>query len=786
MSALNFPNSPSNGDTYSANGLTYTYNSSSTKWVRTSPSVGAQGSSGPTGAQGAQGHQGSTGATGSTGPTGPSGATGAQGATGSTGAQGATGSTGAQGATGSTGAQGATGTGGSTGAQGAEGNFGGATFYYTFESNTSNANPGSGDLRLDNSTQNAATGIYICDTDEDGTDIASYLQTIDDSTSTIKGHVKITNKLDSSQFLLFTISSLTDNTGYFDITVSPVDSSATSPFSANEDILITFARTGDKGDTGSTGAQGATGSTGSQGATGATGAQGAAGAQGATGSTGPTGPSGATGAQGATGGTGPTGAQGATGSTGAQGALATINSNTNNYVLTATGTANTIQGESALTFNAGSLVVNSNNTISGSSIITYSPDGDVRWQMGVNNSTGADLTSKNTSGSYNTYNINAGTFTVKTTGTNSPAEALRIDGSGRTMLNNLGNATPGLSSNADDLVIGYGTQSGETGISMYSTTASGIRFNDNSGTDGAIEYAHSARELRFNAANGVRLAFSINAANSPVFNLGVTAADYNNHNKGDRTSVKVGDYLNIESARGAGHNTRAGLGYNCYFHSAEDFYCGTNTPSAGDNRPAAYAMAYGNHYFYSDATNTAHSSQAQVTMTKNMVIQREGYVTKPNQPSVTLYAPHGGQQINVAGDNVPIGYSQVEHNTGMTVSNGGSNASTRVNSRIQVPVAGRYLVSSLMSGSLNSAAAVDANDGIVWYLRKNGGSYSSPYNNMFGWDTLGSVSGQEFEMNFTVVISLAANDYLEVAYTNIHTNFNINLDKGYFSVHLLS
>ena len=122
----------------------------------------------------------------------------------------------------------------------------------------------------------------------------------------------------------------------------------------------------------------------------------------------------------------------------------------------------------------------------------------------------------------------------------------------------------------------------------------------------------------------------------------------------------------------------------------------------------------------------------------------------------------------------------------MTVSNGGSNASTRVNSRIQVPVAGRYLISALMSGSLNSAAAVDANDGVVWYLRKNGGGYATHYNNMFSWDTLGSTSGQEFDMNFTVVLSLAANDYLEVAYTNIHTNFNINLDKGYFSVHLLS
>ena len=74
MAALDFPNSPSNGDTYSANGLTYTYNSSNTKWVRTSPSIGAQGATGPTGAQGA---------TGSGGSTGPSGATGAQGAAGS-------------------------------------------------------------------------------------------------------------------------------------------------------------------------------------------------------------------------------------------------------------------------------------------------------------------------------------------------------------------------------------------------------------------------------------------------------------------------------------------------------------------------------------------------------------------------------------------------------------------------------------------------------------------------------------------------------------------------------
>ena len=106
MSAFNFPASPSNGDTYTANGVTFTYSSSSTAWQRSSA----------VGAQGAQGHQG---ATGSTGPTGNTGAQGSTGPTGNTGAQGATGSTGAQGATGPTGAQGAT----NSNASGATGDF---------------------------------------------------------------------------------------------------------------------------------------------------------------------------------------------------------------------------------------------------------------------------------------------------------------------------------------------------------------------------------------------------------------------------------------------------------------------------------------------------------------------------------------------------------------------------------------------------------------------------------------------------------------------------------------
>ncbi len=94
MAAFNFPSSPSNGATYSANGVTFTYNSSAGAWQRSS-AVGAQGATG------------STGSTGPTGPTGPTGNTGAQGSTGSGGSTGAQGSTGSTGPTGPTGAQGA-------------------------------------------------------------------------------------------------------------------------------------------------------------------------------------------------------------------------------------------------------------------------------------------------------------------------------------------------------------------------------------------------------------------------------------------------------------------------------------------------------------------------------------------------------------------------------------------------------------------------------------------------------------------------------------------------------
>lgn len=262
--------------------------------VNAGPVIGATGVTGPDGATGPQGPQGATGGEGSTGPNGPIGPQGYQGATGATGAQGdigATGAkgdtgdpggatgpqgaTGARGSTGATGPQGPSGTDGSTGPQGVKGatgstgpigatgltgSFGGITLNYRFKTNTEDTDPGPGYIKFDDQTLPDATILYIDDDDINGTDIQSYLRTIDDSTSPLKGHFRVGVQQTPTEFAIFTITELTEEDGYFKITCAFVDGAFR--FDDQSDMVITFARTGDIGPQGSTGPVGSTGPTG--------------------------------------------------------------------------------------------------------------------------------------------------------------------------------------------------------------------------------------------------------------------------------------------------------------------------------------------------------------------------------------------------------------------------------------------------------------------------------------------------------------------------------------------
>ena len=85
---------------------------------------------------------------------------------------------------------------GTQGVQGPDGNFGGATFDYTYSIITEASDPGSGKIRLNtNSPQTSAITSYLSVFDDSGNNIKSFLETIASVSSTIKGYMRISNRL---------------------------------------------------------------------------------------------------------------------------------------------------------------------------------------------------------------------------------------------------------------------------------------------------------------------------------------------------------------------------------------------------------------------------------------------------------------------------------------------------------------------------------------------------------------------------------------------------------------
>jgi hypothetical protein len=182
---------------------------------------------------------------------------------------------------------------------------------YKFNMNTVNTLSAGGDIYLD----------YIS---FGSGNVANYVRSWDDSTSSPPGWIMMDNtSLGSNGYA--PIVSVVDNTSlaFFTVTIgTPIWSTMTS-VSANAIVNFTFIPNAPQG---ATGPSGPTGSTGGTGATGPTGITGATGPQGTTGASGPTGPAstvpgatGPTGPQGTTGDTGPQGIQGITGPSGPQG-----------------------------------------------------------------------------------------------------------------------------------------------------------------------------------------------------------------------------------------------------------------------------------------------------------------------------------------------------------------------------------------------------------------------------------------------------------------------------------
>lgn len=235
--------------------------------------TGNTGATGPQGLDGLEGRPGATGATGSgstgaTGPEGPPGLDGSPGnpggntgATGVTGPQGATGQAGLDGldgspgspggATGATGPAGATGSpGGATGATGVTGAHAGAiAIHYTFSTTTTDSDPGNGNLRLSNATQNAASSVYADFFDSFTKDWSGALDEMDASTNVTRGYLRLVARDDLSKWILWKLTSVTAAVDYRKLNVETVSSSAASPFSNSDAVVLHFTPSGNSSET---------------------------------------------------------------------------------------------------------------------------------------------------------------------------------------------------------------------------------------------------------------------------------------------------------------------------------------------------------------------------------------------------------------------------------------------------------------------------------------------------------------------------------------------------------
>lgn len=123
-------------------------------------------------------------------------------------------------------------------------------FTYAFDVTTTDADPGSGKIRLGNAAQNTATVVRMDLLDALGTDCTAVIDTFDASTSVVKGQLRLSKVHDGSKWLTFNLTSRASPSGYRNLTVACTGYSSASPFADGDQVVVAFTRTGDKGDVG--------------------------------------------------------------------------------------------------------------------------------------------------------------------------------------------------------------------------------------------------------------------------------------------------------------------------------------------------------------------------------------------------------------------------------------------------------------------------------------------------------------------------------------------------------
>lgn len=129
----------------------------------------------------------------------------------------------------------------------------GSAMSYTFSGATADADPGNGNIRLNNVSSSAATTIFIDNVDAlSSADMTAFISLLSggNNPSSILGTVTLRKATFPEIFAQYSVTAVTNASGYQKLTVSNKGASSAAPFTSGDSLLVDIMLSGDKGDAG--------------------------------------------------------------------------------------------------------------------------------------------------------------------------------------------------------------------------------------------------------------------------------------------------------------------------------------------------------------------------------------------------------------------------------------------------------------------------------------------------------------------------------------------------------
>lgn len=111
-------------------------------------------------------------------------------------------------------------------------------FYFSTE--TGNADPTTGRIRLDQATQDTATTIRVSETNRQLADVLPWLDVMSGGATSPLGVVTLTDAVDPRRFIRFDLNTMADLGAYWNLGVTPIESSHDNPFVDGGPVTIAF------------------------------------------------------------------------------------------------------------------------------------------------------------------------------------------------------------------------------------------------------------------------------------------------------------------------------------------------------------------------------------------------------------------------------------------------------------------------------------------------------------------------------------------------------------------